>query len=182
MCDGRAGAPPCDALSGVPPPAGLQVRGTQHIQLEGREYCGHTVPPRSHEETGLMRVGDNLFANLVPCLAIVVGDAEPQRMVRQRIQTRYQVFSLVMKERVTIGNQVLQVAQLWPVDGGEVGFRDDAEGERVPKPAAGRISGADAVFGAAGPARFDARAPERPTRASAPTFHVVLSAPVDPDG
>ena len=65
--------------------------------------------------------------------------------------------SFVAEERFPIGDEILQVANLRPINGRVVDFVENAFGDRKPDPTQSRVSGPHAVLVAACPAGFDPR-------------------------
>ena len=57
----------------------------------------------------------------------------------------------LVEEGLAVGDEVLQVAQLRPVHGWIIDFRDDAIPKRKPDLAGSRVCGSDSVFSAMGP-------------------------------
>ena len=78
---------------------------------------------------------------------------ESPASVRKLLELAVEVPPLVVKKRLAVGDQVLQVANLRPVDRRVVDFADDARGQREPDAARGRIGRADRLLVAARPAR-----------------------------
>src|SRR6185437_9766041 len=73
----------------------------------------------------------------------------------------FEVALLLVKEAGSIGNQVLQVAQLRPVHGWVIDFGDDAIPKRKPDLAGSRVCGSDSVFATMGPSGMNSRASKR---------------------
>ena len=66
-----------------------------------------------------------------------------------------QVALFLVAKRFPVGDEKLEIARVRLVHARVVDFVDDAMAEREPDPAARMISGAQAFFGAGGPAGFD---------------------------
>jgi hypothetical protein len=62
---------------------------------------------------------------------------------------------LIMKKRLSIGNQVLKIAYLWSIDRGKIDFVENARGQRKPNTARRRIGGADRIFVTPRPPRLN---------------------------
>ena len=63
--------------------------------------------------------------------------------------------SFVTEEGFAIGDEILQVADLRPINGRVVDLVDDTFGNGEPDPAQSRVSGPHSVLVAPRPARFD---------------------------
>ena len=103
-----------------------------------------------------MRIGDNLLGDAVAPPGIDIGDAKTQRVGEQALMGVHHT-TFVAEEGFSVGDQILQIADLRPIDGRVVDLVQDALGDGKPDPAQSRVSSAHAFFVTARPARFDAR-------------------------
>lgn len=101
-------------------------------------------------------IADDLLDDAESPLGISVDDAEPED-ARPEALLRGVQLALILEERLTIGDQVLEIADLRPVDRGVVDLVENPLRESEPDAAQGRIRSAHAVLVAAGPAGLDAR-------------------------
>jgi hypothetical protein len=72
-----------------------------------------------------------------------------------------EVTLLVMKETLTIRNQVLKVAELRPINRWIVDFGDDAVPKRKPDSAGSCVRSSHSVFASMGPSRTNPRLSKR---------------------
>src|SRR5581483_5335690 len=87
-------------------------------------------------------------------LGIGIGDTKTQRARGQALVGVVQL-ALVEEEGCTVTDEILQVADLRPIDGRVVDLVQNAFGDRKPDTAQGRVSTSNAVLIAACPARID---------------------------
>ena len=102
-----------------------------------------------------MRIGNDLLDNTETPMRIGADDPESERVPGQILVSAVEV-PFVAEEGRTIGDEILEIADLRPVDGGVIDLVEDSLGDREPDPARRRISSSDAVLVASGPAWLDA--------------------------
>ena len=103
-----------------------------------------------------MRIGDDFLDDAVAPLGIDIGDTITQRVRGQALVGVVQL-AFVAEEGFPVGDEILQVAYLRPINGRVVDLVQDAFGDGKPDPAQSRVSGPHSVLVAARPARFDPR-------------------------
>ena len=140
--------------------ADLLVRRQQCKEPQLGEHRRIRLQARMHEHTGLMWVGDHLLDNAEAPLRIGVDDTKPKNAGLDALQRVVQL-AFIVEQSLPIGDQVLQVSDLRPVDRRVVHLVEDALGNGEPAPAQGRVRGPYTVLVAAGPARFDPGTAER---------------------
>ncbi len=104
-----------------------------------------------------MRMSDDCFLDAVAGVNVAVDDAKAERCSIYTFDMHHEVATFVMEKALTIGNQVLEVADLGRVNGGIVDLGYTASGECVPNVAGGGIGSADGIFCAARPLWFESR-------------------------
>ena len=132
------------------------MRRQQREQPQTGQRAFVAFEPRVNQQAGMVRIGDDLLDDPIAALFARAGHAKAQRDVGKLLDRGGQVPPLVVEERLAVGDQVLQVANLRPVDRRVIDLADDAGGQREPDAAGGRIGGADRLLVAARPARLDA--------------------------
>jgi hypothetical protein len=138
----------------VAPAAHFQVRRQQREEPQLGEHAGIRFDARLHEHTGLVRIGDDFLENAIAALGIGIGDTKTQRAWSQALMSIVQL-AFVAEEGFPIADEILQVADLRPIDGRVVDLVQNAFGDRKPDTAQGRVSTSNAVLIAACPARID---------------------------
>jgi hypothetical protein len=138
------------------PSADVEMRGEEREQVQAGEQLLVALDRRVDEHARLMRVGDDLLDDAIAAVAGGAGDAHAERTIAERLEPGHVVAPLVVEERLAVGHEVLQVADLRAVDGGIVDLVQDAGGYGEPHRAAGRVRRADRVLRALRPARGDA--------------------------
>ena len=139
----------------VVPAADLQVRRQQGEEPQPGEQGGVRLQAGGHEHAIPVGVGDDFLDDAEVPPGIGVGDAVAQRVRGQAFVGVVQV-AFVVKEGFAVGDEVLEVADLRPVNGRVVDLVENAFGNGEPDPAQSRVSGPYPVLVAARPARFDA--------------------------
>jgi len=142
----------------VAPAAGFQVRREQGEEPQLGEHLGFRLQAGMDEQAVLMRIGDNLLGDPVTPTGIDISDSETQRVGEQALMGVHHT-AFIAEEGFPVGDEVLQIADLWPIDGRIVDLVQDALGDGEPDPAQSRVSGAHPVFVTACPAGFDPRIP-----------------------
>src|SRR6516225_10154174 len=104
-----------------------------------------------------MWVADDLLLDAVSPVFVEISHLEAQCRCGDAVNLRPHMPALVMKERLAVGYQVLQVAHLRCVDRGVIHFSDNTVGDGEPNAARDGVGCSDAVFGAARPSRWNAR-------------------------
>ncbi len=104
-----------------------------------------------------MRIADDLLLDDVTAFGIAIGDLEAQSIGIDQFNLTDRVTALVVKKRLLIADQILQVSNLRSIDRGIVSFGVHSISDRVPETAGDGISGAYAILGASRPTRFDPR-------------------------
>src|ERR1039458_10570310 len=92
-----------------------------------------------------MRVGDNLFDDRIAPGWVRMGTAVTQNVVRQTFQRGLEIALFVVKEALAVGDQILKVANLWPVHRRIVDFGDDTVPKGKPHPAGSCIGGSYSI-------------------------------------
>ena len=91
-----------------------------------------------------MRIGDDFLDDPVAAARRWCSSMrKPERDRRKLFELAVEVPPLVVKKRTAVGDQVLQVADLRPVDRRVIDLADDARGQREPDAARRRIGRAD---------------------------------------
>ena len=141
----------------VAPAADFQVRREQREEPQLGEQLGVGLQASVDEHTVLMGIGDNFLDDPVATLGIDIGDSITQRVRGQALVGVVQM-SFVAEKGFPIGDEILQVADLRPIDGRVVDLVEDAFGDRKPDPAQSRVSGPHTVLVTPCPAGLDAGA------------------------
>ncbi len=139
-----------DYVAAVAPAADFQVRREQCEEPQLGEHRRCALQPRVNEHTGPVRIGDHFLDDSVLSLGIDIGDTVTQCA---RGQTFVGVIHLAFaaEKRFPIGNEILQVAYLRPINGRVVNLVQDSLGDGKPDPAQRRVSGPYSVLVAARP-------------------------------
>jgi len=102
-----------------------------------------------------MRISDYFFNYRITSCGIRVGYCEIEGVVGSTINPAFQVSLFFVKERLAVGDEVLQVSQLRAVNRREVRFSNDAPENCEPDSAPTRIGGSNTLFIAMCPAGFE---------------------------
>jgi hypothetical protein len=116
----------------VAPAPDLNVWGKQSIELHWAEESRLAFETGVDEHRVLMRIADQLLHNAVAPLRVGTADTEAQRMMREAFNLMFKVALLLVKKRLAISDQVLQVANLRTVDGRVIHLVEYAVGDGVP--------------------------------------------------
>ena len=149
-----------DHVPVVAPAADFQVRREQREEPQLGEHVGVGLQAGVDEHAVLMRIGDNFLDDAEATLGIDIGDSITQRVRGQALVGVVQM-SFVTEESFPVRDEILQVADLRPINGRVVDLVEDAFGDRKPDPAQSRVSGPHPVLVAACPAGFDPRTAAR---------------------
>jgi hypothetical protein len=109
------------------------------------------------ENTGEVRVGDDLFDNGVMAGWIGIRTAVSQTVITQLFYSGLKIALLVVEEALAVGDEILKVPKLWPVHRRIIHFGDDAIPKCKPDPAGSRISRSEPIFASVSPFGLDAR-------------------------
>ena len=112
------------------------------------------------QNTREVGVRDDLLFNLVAPVRVGVHDAICERIRPGSLHLRPKMALLFMEETLTIGDQILKVTNLRPVNCGVVGFGDNAIPKGEPEAAGGGVGGPHASLSSLGPSRVNARPAE----------------------
>ncbi len=146
----------------VAPAADLEMRGAKDKDAQPRQPRLVAEQAGVLEQTGEMGIRDDVFHEPVPPISIRCGHPIAQGVVADPRESRDgQVAPLLVKEARPVGDEVLEVPDLWAVDGGIVTLGHNPVPERKPETAGSSIGGADAILAARGPPRGEAGMPER---------------------
>src|ERR1035438_2324460 len=107
-----------------------------------------------------MRVGDDLFDNGIMPGWIRIRTAVSQAVIRQMFQFGREMTLLVVEKALAVGDEILKVAELWPVHRRIIDFGDDAVPKGKPDPAGGGISSSHAILSSMRPPGLNARPPK----------------------
>ncbi len=139
----------------------FQVRRQQRIQPQLLYEFFIPFEPSVYQQAGMMRIGNDFLDDAIRLVDAGIGEPIPERVGREQLDLAFQVPALIVEECTAVADQILQVANLGPVDRGVVNFGNDAGGQREPDRARSGIGGADGVLVAARPTRLDARCAKR---------------------
>ena len=156
---------PASGLGDVPavlPAAHVEVRREEREEPELRQHSLVALQPRTDEDARLVWIGNHLLDDAIAARPIGVDEPHPEGVLVDRLHAGLEVAALVMEEVLTVGHQVLQVADLRSIDGGVVDLVQDAGGDREPDAAASGVCRPDGVLGALGPSWCDPGGTERP--------------------
>ncbi len=144
----------------VPPAPDVEVgrREGEHPQARG-EAAVRDLDAGVREQDGQVRVAEHGLLDPVPPVRVLGRDHVLERPIVRTARLGAQVSLLLVEERLAVREQELHVAELGPVDPGEVDLRDDPPPDRVPESRVGRVGRADAVLVAVRPAGHDPRGP-----------------------
>src|SRR5512143_990846 len=109
------------------------------------------------ENTGKMRSGDNFLDDTVPVQPTMVRDLVGERVVRDAAGLGPEMPLFLMEKGFSIGNEVLEVADLRKVDGRVVYFGDRPVPQGEPYAARRGVGRTHAVFVPLRPAGLDTR-------------------------
>src|ERR1035438_3515730 len=104
-----------------------------------------------------MRVGDDLFDNGIMPGWIRIRTAVSQAVVRQMFQFGLEMTLFVVEKAHAVGDEILQVPELWPVHRRIIDFGDDAVPKGKPDPAGSCISSSHPILSSIRPSGLDAR-------------------------
>ena len=151
-------APGCfHDVTTVSPPSDLQVRSAQGIEAKLRQKLRITLQLGMLENTREVRVRDDLLFNLVAAVRIGVHDAIGQRIRPGALHLRLEVALLFMEETLPIGDQILKVTNLGPVNCGVISFGDNAIPKSEPEATGGSVGGPYALLSSLRPSRLNTR-------------------------
>ena len=85
-----------------------------------------------HEKAVLVRVAKNRFVDAVTALLLPVRNFKPEGRFRNAIDIPDKVPALIVKKILTIGDQELQITDLWRIDGWVIHLGHTTVIERVP--------------------------------------------------
>ncbi len=103
-----------------------------------------------------MGIGDDFLDDAVLPPRIDVRDPIAERVGGQELVCVVQ-FAFVVEESLAVGDQVLQIADLRPIDGRIINLIENTLGNGEPHATQGGVGGAYTVLVAASPAGFDPR-------------------------
>src|SRR5436309_7062042 len=103
-----------------------------------------------------MRIGDDVFGEPIAAGHVRVYQPVIKGALFRILDAMFQVAPLFVAERFPIRNEELQVARIRAVHVRVIQLVDDPVAQGEPDAATGVVRGADALFGAAGPARLGA--------------------------
>src|SRR6266481_3233021 len=107
-----------------------------------------------------MRIRDHIFNNAVPARRIGVDEAIVESACFGVFDLMFEIAALFVAKGFAVSNEELKVTCVGAINVRIINFVDDSVAEREPDATAGVVSGADAFFGAASPARLDSRSAE----------------------
>ena len=111
----------------------LQMGSTESVQLETcKERLILPLNPCPLQQAREVGITDDVLENRVAAIGVCIGAAIPQSMIRDALDPDLQIALLLLKERTAVRHQILQIADLWPVNSGIVDFSDDAVPHRKP--------------------------------------------------
>src|SRR5262245_56652905 len=116
----------------VIPPANLEVRRTQDVHPQLRQQRRRRLETGTHQQTVLVRVALDGLVDTVTTLLLSVDHFKAERRLCNAVNLSDTVPALVVEKRCAIGDQELQVTDLWCIDGRVVDFGDAPAIERVP--------------------------------------------------
>lgn len=102
-----------------------------------------------------MRVADDVLNDGIAAVGVRVGAAVAERMVREALHLNGEIALLVVEERLAIADEILKIADLWPVYSRVVDLGNNAVPDREPETTGGRVRGAYYCLVAMGPAGLD---------------------------
>jgi hypothetical protein len=79
-----------------------------------------------------MRIGDDLLDQLVPPLSIVIGQSVIKSPEFGALDFVVEIPFFLMAERLAIGDEKLQIARVWAIDGGIIDLIDDSVAQCKP--------------------------------------------------
>src|SRR6266850_855681 len=104
-----------------------------------------------------MGIGNDILDDSVPASRFGVGEPIVESALFRIFNPMVQIAPLLVAEGFSIRNEQLKIARIGTIDIGIINLINNAVAQSEPDPAAGMVSSADALFGAARPARFGAR-------------------------
>lgn len=136
----------------VAPAAHFEVGGQQREEPKPGEQLRVRFQASVNQDAGQVRIGDDFLDDSVAALAIGGRDPQAERIALHVFAGTLEV-AFVVEERRAVGDQVLQVAGLRPVDGRVIHLREDAATDGEPDAARRRVGGAHSVLPGGGPTR-----------------------------
>jgi hypothetical protein len=119
------------------------MRREKNIKPKTSEQILITLQPRLDHYAGLMGISDHLVDKTVATVRLLVHDPDVQAAATDILDGRNQVASNVVKERLSVGQKVLQVTHLRAVDRRIVDLTQDSPRHCEPHAARGGVCGAD---------------------------------------
>src|SRR5258708_37383424 len=104
-----------------------------------------------------MWIGDNVLDDAVASARFRVGNPIIEGAGFRVLDAVLQITPFFMAKGFTVGDEQLKIAGIGTIHIGIVNLVDDAVAQREPDAASSVVCAADALFGAAGPARFHSR-------------------------
>jgi hypothetical protein len=111
------------------------VRRKQRIDSQFLQEFGIAFQSGVDKDTRLMGVGDDLFHEPIPVIAVGGCHSIPERIGLDAFNFVVQITPFFVKEALTIRDQELHVPRLRMIDGGKVDFVENPVRNGEPYPA-----------------------------------------------
>ena len=125
-CDQNVLASRLESASRISITADLQVRRKQRINSQLLQECGISFHLCMDKDTGLVRIGNDLFQQPIPAFAVRRGHTITQRIGLDAFDFVVQVAPFFVEEGFAVSNQELHVPRLRMIDCGEVDFVENS--------------------------------------------------------
>src|SRR5574338_224145 len=131
---------------GVAPASAAQMRREQHVHLQARMPGRVGFDACMDQYAGASRVGNDLLDDAIALLRIAHDDPISKRIAVETGDLAFEVALFFVKERLPVGNEELQIANLGSIYRRVIDFVEDTMREREPHAARVRIGRADALL------------------------------------
>src|SRR6266404_1971799 len=101
----------------VAPSAHAQMRRQQNVHMQLLQKLGVAFETGVDQQGRLMRIGDDFLSQMIAAVRRVADDSHPETVFVQVLSGGVEMAPLLVKERLAIGYQKLQIAHLRLIDG-----------------------------------------------------------------
>src|SRR6516165_10890161 len=112
--------PPLSHGSIVVHPAYLKMGSAQDVNAQLTLPCRSDGELGMHQQAAQMRIADDLLLNAISAVLVEIGHFEAKRSRGDTVDFGAHMTALVVKERLAVGYQVLQITYLRRVDRGVI--------------------------------------------------------------
>src|SRR5579872_4750521 len=108
----------------ITPAANFEMRREERVYVQPAQPCGVSFQARVDQHAWLMRIANHLHYQPIAAVQVSIDNAHAQPMLTEVLDAGFLVAMGVVKKRLTVGDEELQVANLRPVYSRIINFTD----------------------------------------------------------